>query len=115
MRRLFISLFALTLSLTPSLVLAVTPTLTNPLGTSDVREIVGRVISAALSVVGSLALLIFIYGGFLWLTSRGDTKMVTKGKDTMIWAILGLVIIFGAYVIVRTVLTALVAGSVTSS
>ncbi len=115
MRRLFISLFALTLSLTPSLVLAVTPTLTNPLGTSDVREIVGRVISAALSVVGSLALLIFIYGGFLWLSSPGDTKKVTQGKDTMIWAILGLVIIFGAYVIVRTVLTALVAGSVTSS
>lgn len=115
MRRLFFSFIAALLLAPISAFAAATPTLTNPLGSSDVRTIVGRVISAALSVVGTLALLMFIYGGFLWLTSRGDTKMVGKGKETMVWAILGLVIIFGAYVIVRTVLTGLVAGSVTSS
>lgn len=116
MRRIFSFLVILGLGTLPHLGLAATtPTLTNPLGTSDVREIIGRVISAALSVVGTLALLMFVYGGFLWLTSRGDTKLVGKGKETMTWAILGLVVIFGAYVIVRTVLTGLVSGSVTSS
>lgn len=114
MRRFFSPLLAAALAFIPYAAHAATVTLTNPLGTSDVRTIVGRVISASLSVVGSIALLMFVYGGFLWLTSRGDAKLVTKGKDTMMWAILGLVIIFSAYVIVRTVLTGLVAGSVTA-
>lgn len=116
MRRIFSFLVIATLGTLPlSALAAASPTLTNPLGTSDVREIVGRIISAALSVVGTLALLMFVYGGFLWLTSRGDVKAVGKGKETMTWAILGLVVIFGAYVIVRTVLTGLVSGSVTGS
>lgn len=116
MRRAFSLLVIGLLETLPSVTLAAaTPTLTNPLGTSDVRELVGRIISASLSVVGTLALVMFVYGGFLWLTSRGDVKMIGKGKETMTWAILGLVIIFGAYVIVRTVLTGLVSGTVTSS
>ncbi|KKW28813.1 MAG: hypothetical protein UY72_C0061G0008 [Candidatus Uhrbacteria bacterium GW2011_GWD2_52_7] len=115
MRRLLTSLLTTTLAFMPSVTLAASVTLTNPLGTSDARQIIGRVISAALSVVGTLALLMFIYGGFLWLVSRGDPKMVGKGKDIMTWTILGLVVIFGAYVIVHTILTGLVTGSVTTS
>jgi len=115
MRRLLTSLLTTTLALVPSVTLAASVTLTNPLGTSDVRTIVGRIISASLSVIGTIALLMFVYGGFLWLTSRGDAKAIDKGKNTMTWAILGIVVIFGAYVIVRTILAGLVSGSVTTS
>ena len=87
---------------------ASTVALKNPLGDiTDIRLIIARVISAALSLVGSFALLMFVYGGVFWLTSRGETKAIQKGKDTITWAVLGLVIIFSAYVIVNTIISGL--------
>lgn len=51
--------------------------------------------------VGALALLFFIYGGFTLILSRGSTDQVKKGKDIMVAAIVGLIIVFGAYMLVR--------------
>ncbi|MEK7211086.1 MAG: hypothetical protein AAB731_00445 [Patescibacteria group bacterium] len=73
--------------------------LPNPLGTTDVYTVIGRVIKAALGLTGALALLMFIWGGFLWMTAMGDARRVEKGRDTMVWATLGLVVIFGSYAI----------------
>mgnify|MGYP001607669969 CR=1 FL=1 len=52
-------------------------------------------------IVGALALLFFIYGGFTLILSRGTTDSVKKGKDIMVAAIVGLIIVFGAYMLVR--------------
>lgn len=81
--------------------------LPNPLGTTDVRDIIANVIRAALGLVGSIALLMFIYGGFLWMTSGGNDEKVKKGKDTLVWATLGMVLIFAAYAILNFVIGAL--------
>ena len=58
------------------------------------------------TIVGALALLFFIYGGFILILSRGATDQVQKGKDIMVAAIIGLVIVFGAYMLVRFLGTA---------
>ncbi len=87
-------------------------TLDNPLQTTDIRDVIGRLIQAVLGVTGSIALFMFVYGGFLWLISGGEADKVKKGKDVMKWAILGLVVIVGAYTIVRTIITALESGTV---
>jgi hypothetical protein len=81
--------------------------LTNPLGTSDINVIIGNIVQVLLGFSGSIALLMFIWGGFLWLTSAGEPKRVKKGKDTLIWAAAGLVVIFSAYVVLRTLITLL--------
>lgn len=82
--------------------------LENPLGEkTTVEEIIGRVISAALGVVGSLALLMFIYGGFTWMMAGGNTEAVTKGRNILMWAAIGLVVIFTSYTLVRFVITSL--------
>ncbi len=86
--------------------------LINPLGETDFRLLFARVISAALSIIGSLALLMFVYGGVVWLTSRGDQKAITTGKDTLTWATLGLVVIFASYVIVSALITGITTGAV---
>mgnify|MGYP001582111474 CR=1 FL=1 len=52
-------------------------------------------------LVGALALLFFIYGGFTLILSRGSTEQVKKGKDILVAAIVGLVIVFGAYMLVK--------------
>ncbi|MBU4314972.1 hypothetical protein KJ673_01045 [Patescibacteria group bacterium] len=84
----------------------------NPLGQSDVRVIIGRVIQGALSVSGTLALLMVVYGGILWLTDMGTGKQIQKGKDILIWATLGIILIAGAYVITTAIFNAVLTGSV---
>ena len=87
---------------------AAAPTLPNPLGgTTDIRSIIGRVINAALGISGSIALLMFVWGGMLWLTSGGSPERIKKGKDAIVWAVLGLVLIFGSYAILNFVLGAI--------
>ena len=50
-----------------------------------------------LGISGSVALALFIYGGFLMLISSGNETMVTKGKGVLSGALIGLIIVFGAY------------------
>lgn len=79
--------------------------LDNPLG-SDVTipGLIGRVISAILGIVGSLALVMFIYGGFTWMLAAGNNEKVKKGKDILVWAAIGLIVIFSSYALVRFVI-----------
>lgn len=99
---------------TPLIVLAQV-TLTNPLGETDPRLIIARVIQGALSISGSIALLMFIYGGILWLTSAGKTEQVTKGKNVLLWAVLGIVVIASAYVAVGAIFNAISSGNVSGT
>jgi hypothetical protein len=85
--------------------------LENPLGTASIPTLIGRVISAGLGITGSLALLMFIYGGFIWMTSGGEKERITKGRKTLTWAVIGLVAIFGAYIAVNTIITAITSGT----
>ena len=83
------------------------PTLDNPLGTDDLRVLIGRIIKVILGLSGAVALLMFTYGGIQWLISRGDAKKVQAGKDTLTWAVFGLVVIFTAYALVGALLEAI--------
>jgi hypothetical protein len=86
--------------------------LINPLGVTDPRAIIGNLIKAIISVIGSVTLLMFVYGGVLWITSMGDDKKVLKGKQILVWAVLGLMIIAGAYALTNAVISGLTRGSV---
>ena len=72
-------------------------------GTINIDILVGRVISTALGIIGSLTLLTFVYGGFLWLTSGGSPDNIKKGKTVMVWAAIGVFIIFSSYAILAAV------------
>ncbi len=81
--------------------------LVNPLGTASVPQLIANIIKAAVGVVGAFALLVFVYGGFLWLTSGGEAGKVQQGKDAMKWAVVGLLVVFSSYALVSFVLSAL--------
>ncbi len=107
------SIFACALAFVLPYVAFAQVTIVNPLGESDVRVIVGQVIQGALSVAGTLALLMVVYGGILWLTDMGKGEQVKKGKDILIWATLGILLIAGAYVLTTAIFNAVLTGSVT--
>lgn len=76
--------------------------LDNPLGSVTTPQIlIGKIINSVLGVVGSLALLMFIFGGLTWMTSGGSADKVKKGKDIIVWSAIGLVVIFASYGLVR--------------
>lgn len=75
--------------------------LDNPIKTSDPQELAGILIKTALGLVGVVALVYFILGGFQWMTAAGNLEKVKKGRDTLIWATLGLVIIFASYSLIN--------------
>lgn len=74
------------------------------LGNSDLKDTIGLLISALLSILGIIFLLLIIYAGFTWMTAQGDSKKVTKAKDIMITAVVGLIILLSAYAISTFVL-----------
>lgn len=68
-------------------------------GTDDIRNTVRRFINIALGFLGVVTVVMIIYGGFLWLTANGADEKITKGKNVIIWAAVGAIIITIAWTI----------------
>jgi hypothetical protein len=79
--------------------------LDDPLGGTTPEQFIGQVIKSVLGVVGSLALVMFIYGGLVWMTAAGNSQKIDKGKSILTWATIGLVVIFASYALVNFVIT----------
>lgn len=88
--------------------------LENPLGTTKIPEILGGIVKKLLTILGSISLLVLVAGGFLWLTSAGNAEKVKLGTNTMLYAIIGLFIIFSSYAILNTVIGGLTGGKIAS-
>ena len=90
----------------PVVVDSTSGSISNPLGDGVTpNKLIGRIIKAMIGIVGSLALLMFIYGGFTWMLAAGNAEAVSKGKNILIWATLGLVVIFSSYAVLQFVFT----------
>lgn len=73
-------------------------------GVTDVKPVIISAINVVLSLVGLIAIIMLIYGGFLYLTSAGEEKQTEKAKHTILYAIIGLIVIGLAAVIVNFVI-----------
>ncbi len=83
-------------------------------GTTNLQQIVGKAIANVLGILGSLALLVFVYGGFMWVTAAGNAEKVKQGSDAMLWAVIGICIIFSSYAILKLVFKGIGAGNTTA-
>ena len=68
--------------------------------TDDVSVLAGNAVSLLLGIIGSIALIVFIYSGIMWTTAMGESKKIDTAEKSMIWAALGLFVIFISYIIV---------------
>lgn len=71
------------------------------LSNTDANTYVFTIIKGFLTLVGVVALVLIIYGGFIILIARGDNNKIQKGKDTLFWAIIGTLIILASLGIVN--------------
>ena len=66
-----------------------------------------QITNTILYIVGIIAVIMLIIGGIKYVLSGGDSKKVTDAKNTVLYAIIGLVIAVFAYAIVNFVISAL--------
>lgn len=69
-------------------------------GTSDLRSIIVNIVNIALGFLGIIAVIIIIYGGWLWMTSGGNPEKLDRAKKTLINAAIGILVIISSYAII---------------
>jgi hypothetical protein len=77
---------------------------TNPSGGPTVESAISAAINLISIVVGVIAVIMIIIGGLKYILSSGDSNNINSAKNTILYAIIGLVIVAFAQVIVRYVL-----------
>lgn len=68
-------------------------------GGDDLIVIIGNIVTALLSILGVIFIILIIYAGFKWMLAQGDEGKIDKAKKIIYNSIFGLVIIFLAYAI----------------
>ena len=75
--------------------------------TTKINNIVHTIVNLLSAVVGIVAVIMIIVGGFRYITSGGNDTSVTGAKNTILYAIIGLVVVALAQIIVRFTLSKL--------
>lgn len=78
------------------------------LGNTDVRTTIAKIIRVAMSMLGIVAVVIVLIGGFKWMTAGGNDDQVGEAKKWIFSGVIGLVIILSAYALASFVLNQLV-------
>jgi len=78
------------------------------LGSRDVRDTVASIIRVALGLLGIVAVVIIIIGGFTWMTAGGNDEKVGEAKKWIFSGVIGLAIILSAYALANYVIAQLV-------
>ena len=66
-----------------------------------------NVFTIIFSVMGIVAVIVIILGGFYFLTSTGDPAKIKKGKDTILWVIVGFVVVLFSFAVVNFILNSI--------
>ncbi|MBN1326021.1 hypothetical protein JW977_03535 [Candidatus Falkowbacteria bacterium] len=75
------------------------------LPTGDIRTTIATIINVAMGLLGVVAVVIILVGGFKWMTAMGNEENVKTAKKLIFQGVIGLVIILSAYAIANFVLT----------
>lgn len=71
---------------------------------TDLRTLIVRIVQFILGFLGLIAVLIVMYGGWLWMSAAGNEERITKAKRVLINGLIGLGIILAAFIIVSFIL-----------
>ncbi len=70
----------------------------------SIKILLSNAINLLTGVAGAIAFIFIIIGGYQYMTSLGNEEQANKAKQTLLYAFLGLIIILGAYMIIRFIM-----------
>ncbi len=104
MKKIVFGLMAITLLVVPMTVSAITVDSnlsgTLDLGSADLEDTVIKIIQWALGLLGLVAVVMILIGGFQWMTAGGNEEKVASAKKIISAAVIGLIIVLLAWAIV---------------
>ncbi len=118
LKKVFATLAALSM-LAPAVVMAQTPQITpndlgiqygaaTGLGNKDVRVTIASIIKTAMGLLGIVAVVIVLIGGFKWMTAGGNDEQTGEAKKWIFSGVIGLAIILSAYALATYIINSLV-------
>lgn len=75
--------------------------------TTTLQSFIHKIVNLFLYVLGSIAVIMIVIGGVRYTTSNGEQAQLTSAKNTILYAVVGLVVAVMAYAIVNFVLTSI--------
>lgn len=82
----------------------------NECGIEDMIQVAINIAAIIVGLSGSILLLMFTYGGIMFILAAGNQERVQKAKQILTTAVIGLVIILGAWVMINFIINALTGG-----
>lgn len=79
--------------------------------TGSAREFIVNVTNFVLGFLGLAAVIVIIYGGILYVTAAGEEERAGKGKKSITYAIIGLIIVLMSFALVNTIIGGAASGS----
>lgn len=79
-----------------------------PQGSPTVNGVINTVINIISAFVGVVAVIMIIFAGFKYVTSGGDASKISSAKNTLIYAIVGIIVAGISQIIVRFVVTKII-------
>ena len=70
-------------------------------GETKVKSTIGNVVNLLLMAVGAISIIMIVVGGILFALSNGDSSRVTKARNTVLYAAIGLIVSLLASAIVN--------------
>jgi len=67
-------------------------------------RVVAQIINPLIILLSTVAFVVFLWGVFEFIYNAGDQKKREEGRQAILWGLIGLVIIFGAYGIINVAL-----------
>jgi len=72
------------------------------------RLLLKKIVNLLLYVIGAVAVIMIVVGGIKYVVSNGDSSAVTSAKNTIFYAVIGIVVAILAYAIVNFVITSFI-------
>ena len=75
---------------------------------NSLQDNLARIVNVILFLIGAIAVIVIIIGGLKYVTSDGDSSKIKSAKDTILYAVVGIIIALLAYALVNFVITSFV-------
>lgn len=80
-------------------------------GDAELTDGIQVLVNALLFLIGLVAVIMIIFGGFKYITSSGDAGKLESAKNTILYAVVGLLVAILAFAIVNFVISTFSSGS----
>jgi hypothetical protein len=75
---------------------------------TDAKQVIQSIVNLLLFITGAVAVIMIVIGGIKYVTSAGEASQAKSAKDTILYAVIGLIVAIVAYAVVTFIINAFV-------